>query len=44
MNYSVIQSCLQKRTEQLNSYKSKLDELKKKYLGSEEEIKKDDKK
>ena len=34
----------EKRTEQLNSYKSKLDELKKKYLGSEEEIKKDDKK
>ena len=29
---------------QKNSYKSKLDELKKKYLGSEEEIKKDDKK
>ena len=34
----------EKRTEQLNSYKSKLEELKKKYLGSEEAIKKDDKK
>ena len=34
----------EKRTEQLNSYKSKLEELKKKYLGSEEETKKGDKK